>query len=164
MLTNKVEAKPMVQIDIEQWIPRDSELMYLDLKEFLFKEMILKETEFRELIDQKDWTEYQDKYTLIYVSNKAIIPQWAYLIIANKLQEVNSACIYKTERYKEDILLNIIQNKDFSEFQGKRLLIKGCSKEKISQQPYILLAQKLTTIVKALSFGESCSTVPLFKN
>ena len=164
MLTNKVEAKPMVQIDIEQWIPRESELKYLDLKEFLFKEMILKETEFREMVDQKDWTEFRDKYTLIHVSNKAIIPQWAYLIIANKLQEVNSICINKTERYKEDILLHIIQNKDFSEFHGKRLLIKGCSKEKISQQPYILLAQKLTPIVKALSFGESCSSVPLFKN
>lgn len=164
MLTNKIETKPIVQIDIEQWIPRDSELGVLDLKEFLFKEMILKEAEFREMIDQKDWTEYKDKFTLLFISNKAIIPQWAYLIIANKLQEVNSTSIMKTESYKEDILLHIIANKDYSEYLGKRLLIKGCGKEKISQRPYILLTQKLTPIVKALSFGESCSTVPLFKN
>ena len=164
MLTNKVEAKPIIQIDIEQWIPQESELKYLDLKEFLFKEMILKEAEFRELIDQKDWGEFRDKFTLLHISNRAIIPQWAYLIIANKLQKVNSICFLKTENYREEILIYIITNKDFSEYQGKRLLIKGCSKEKISQQPYILLTQKLTTVVKALSFGESCSTVPLFKN
>lgn len=164
MLTNKVEAKPIIQIDIEQWIPRESELCFLDLKEFLFKEMILKEAEFRELIDLKNWSDFKDKFTLLHISNRAIIPQWAYLIIANKLQEVNSKCFLKTENYKEEILMQIIANKDYSEYQGKRLLIKGCSKEKISQQPYILLTQKLTPIVKALSFGESCSTVPLFKN
>lgn len=164
MLTNKVEAKPIIQIDIEQWIPSESELMFLDLKDFLFKEMILKEAEFRELIDKKDWTVFRDKFTLLHISNKAIIPQWAYLIIANKLQEVNSTCILKTESYKEDILMHIIANKEYSEYKGKRLLIKGCSKEKISQKPYILLTQKLTPLVKALSFGESCSTVPLFKN
>jgi hypothetical protein len=164
MLKNKVEARPIIQIDIEQWIPRESELKYLDLKEFLFKEMILKEAEFRELIEQKNWSEYKDRFTLLHISNRAIIPQWAYLIIANKLQEVNSIGLLKTDTYKEDILMQIIANKDYSEYNGKRLLIKGCSKEKISQQPYILLTQKLTPIVKALSFGESCSTVPLFKN
>jgi Protein of unknown function (DUF2480) len=164
MLKNKVEARPIIQIDIEQWIPRESELKYLDLKEFLFKEMILKEAEFRELIEQKNWSEYKDRFTLLHISNRAIIPQWAYLIIANKLQEVNSIGLLKTDTYKEDILMQIIANKDYSEYNGKRLLIKGCSKENISQQPYILLTQKLTPIVKALSFGESCSTVPLFKN
>ena len=164
MLTNKVETKPIIQIDIEQWIPKESDLQFLDLKEFLYKEMILKEAEFRALIDKKDWQLYSNRYTLLYVSNRAIIPQWAYLIIANKLKEVNSICFMKTENYKEDILLYEIHAKDYSEFQGKRLLIKGCSREKLSLQPFILLAQKLTPIVKALSFGESCSTVPLFKN
>lgn len=164
MLTNKVEAKPIIQIDIEQWIPKDSEIHWLDIKEFLYKEMILKEAEFRDMVDKKDWKAYAVKPTIIYVSNKAIIPQWAYLIIANKLQEVGSVCILKTTHYKEDLLIHEIYRRDFSEYSGKRLLIKGCSKEQLSQQPYILLTQKLTPMVKALSFGESCSTVPLFKN
>ena len=164
MLTNKVETKPIIQIDLEQWIPKDISLASIDMKEFLFKEMILKEAEFRALIEDKDWSEYKGKICLLFISNKAIIPQWAYLIIANKLMEVNSPCILKTENYKEDVLLHVIQNRDYAEYSGKRLLIKGCSKVKLTQQPYILLIQKLTPIVKALSFGESCSTVPIFKN
>jgi len=164
MLTNKIEAKPIIQIDIEQWIPKESDLIFLDLKEFLFQEMILKEAEFRDLVDKKDWTIFGDKYTLLYISNHAIIPQWAYLIIANKLKEVESPCFIKSDHYKEEILMHFLHQKDFKEYEGKRLLIKGCGKEKLSQQPYILLTQKLTPIVKALSFGESCSTVPLFKN
>ncbi len=70
----------------------------------------------------------------------------------------------KTDNYREQILCDIINQKDYSEYEGKRLLVKGCSREKLSQQPYILLAQKLTPIVRALSFGEACSTVPIFKN
>jgi hypothetical protein len=164
MLENKVANKPIIQIDIEQWIPKDSDLNFLDLKEFLFKEMILKEAEFRAMVDEKDWTIFANKPTFIFISNRAIIPQWVYLIIANKLMEVNSTCLTKTENYKEQILCHIIANKDYSEYDAKRVLVKGCSREKLSQQPYILLAQKLTPIVRALSFGEACSTVPIFKN
>lgn len=164
MMENKVAQKSIIQLDIEQWIPKDSELNFLDIKEFLFKEMILKEAEFRALVDEKDWKIYADKPTFIFISNRAIIPQWAYLIIANKLMEVGSICRLKTENYKEDVLTYIIANKDYSEYQDKRVLVKGCSREKLSQQPYILLAQKLTPIVKAMSFGEACSTVPIYKN
>lgn len=164
MLENKVANKAIIQVDIEQWIPKDSDLNFLDLKEFLFKEMILKEADFRAMVEEKDWTIFKEKPTFIFISNRAIIPQWAYLIIANKLKEVNSICLLKTENYKEQILSQIIEARDYSEYQGKRVLVKGCSREKLSQQPYILLAQKLTPIVRALSFGEACSTVPIFKN
>jgi len=163
-MENKVENKPIIQLDIEKWIPNNNELCMMDLKQFLYKELILKESDFRQAIDEKDWSEYKDKYTLIYVSNKAIIPQWAYLIIANKLREVNSPCFLKTENYREDILMYILEHRDYSEYEKKRVLIKGCSQEKLSQMPYIRISQLLTPIVKALSFGESCSTVPIFKN
>lgn len=163
MLTNKVSAKPIIQIDIEQWIPKETDIVFIDLKDYLFKGLIIKEEEFRKQIDEKDWTEYKNKYTVVQVSNQAIIPQWAYLIIANKLSEVQSPCFIHTQNYKEVILSHIIQNKDYSEYKGKRLLVKGCSREKLSQQPFVLLTQKLTPIVKSLSYGESCSTVPVFK-
>lgn len=163
MLVNKTASKPIIQIDIEQWIPQSEDIVDLDLKEFLFKEMILKEAEFREMIDLRDWSSHRNKYTLIYISNRAIIPQWAYLIIANKLEEVGSTAFLKSENYKEQILLSIIETKDYEEYRTKRLLIKGCGREQLSMQPYILLTQKLTPIVKSLSFGESCSTIPLFK-
>lgn len=164
MLTNKVDNKPIIQIDLEKWIPADSELCFLDMKDFLFKEMILKESEFRSAIEDMDWTPYQNKMTLVHLSNKAIIPQWSYMIIANKLQEVNSSCIFKTENYKEEALIHIIHTKDMSEFEGKRVLVKGCGKIPLSPRPFILLAQKLSSIVRSLAFGESCSSVPLFKN
>ena len=60
MLTNKVETKPIIQIDLEQWIPKDISLASIDMKEFLFKEMILKEAEFRALIEDKEHLWRQD--------------------------------------------------------------------------------------------------------
>ncbi len=164
MLTNKVENKAIVQLNLESWIPKQSDILELDLKQFLFKELILKEAEFRQSIELFDWEVYRDKYTIVSISNKAIIPQWAFLLIAHKLHEVNSSVFSESGNIRENILIHIIEQKDLSEFEGKRVLIKGCGNENISNYPYILLTQRLVPIVKALSFGEACSMVPLFKN
>lgn len=164
MLTNKVENKPIVQIDLEQWIPKKSDILYLDLKQFLFKELVLKEVEFREEIEKFNWEDYRNKCVVVVVSNHAIVPQWAFLIISHKLQEVGSASFEQSENLKENLLVHSILSKDLSEYKEKRVLIKGCGNEKLSNYPYMILAQRLSPIVKALSFGESCSMVPLFKN
>ena len=164
MLQNKVENKPIIQIDLEQWIPKPFEVVELDLIPFLYKELILKETEFRELVEHFEWEKFRNKIAILSLSKSAIVPQWAYLIISHKLQEVNSPVFIQGENLKEKMLIHVIEQKDLSEFEGKRVLIKGCGREKLSNYPYTLLTQRLAPIVKALSFGESCSMVPLFKN
>jgi hypothetical protein len=42
-------------------------------------------------------------------------------------------------------------------------MIKGCSNKPVPEQALGLLAAKLTPIVKKLSYGEACSSVPLYK-
>jgi hypothetical protein len=164
MLTNKVENKPIVQIDIEKWIPGSDQIVSLDLKQFLFREMILKEADFRDQIEIFDWSIYSEKFVLIEVSNGAIVPQWAFLIIAQKLDLVQATAFSKSDNIREKILLHIIEQRDLSEYAGKRVLIKGCGKESLSHEPYVRLTQRMSPLVKALSFGEVCSTVPIFKN
>jgi len=164
MLTNKVESKPIIQIDIEKWIPSSDQIVSLDLKQFLFREMILKEADFRDQIEIFDWTIYSKKYVQIEVSNGAIVPQWAFLIITQKLGIVGATAFSKSDKIREMILLHLIEQRDLSEYAGKRVLIKGCGKESLSHEPYVRLTQRMSKIVKTLSFGEVCSTVPIFKN
>lgn len=164
MVENKVANKSIIQLDIETWIPQKEDIVHLDLKLFLFREMILKEKEFRELVEAHSWADYQGKYIILQNSKQAIIPQWAYMIIANKLYEVGGIAFVDEPSVREKILQHIIEHKDLSEYTDKRVLIKGCGNERLSNAPYLLLTHRLSSVVRALSFGESCSMVPLFKN
>lgn len=163
-LINKVVNKAIIQIDLEKWIPSPDQIMRLDIKQFLFKELVLKESEFREQVEQFHWATFAHKYVVLEISNNAIVPQWAYLIIAEKLAEVQASSFSDNANVREQILVHIILTKDLSEYQNKRILVKGCGQENLSNYPYILLTQRLKTIAKAFSFGESCSMVPIFKN
>lgn len=163
-LINKVEEKAIVQIDLEKWLPKSEEIALFDIKDFLFQGLILREKEYRESLDTLNWNIFKDKFTLIQCSNDAIIPQWAYLLVANELYKVNSVAFSKKDSLFEDVLLYKIAHINIEEYRNKRVLIKGCSSAKISIQPYIAISQILSPIVKAFSYGESCSMVPIFKN
>jgi hypothetical protein len=62
------------------------------------------------------------------------------------------------------IFHDIITNFNVEEFEGKPVIIKGCSNKPIPETAYILLIEKLQPLVKSIMFGEACSSVPLYKN
>ena len=53
-----------------------------DLKDYLFMELILKEKDFRAALKEHDFSQYQDKVLLVFCSADAIIPAWAYMLVA----------------------------------------------------------------------------------
>lgn len=163
-MENQVEKKAILQLDLESFYPKSDELAFLDIKDFLVQEWLLKESDFRLALENMNWQAFKEKHTLIFCSNDAIIPQWAYMLIAHYLEQVDSKAYFKKETFEEDVLISKIQNLSLEPYQNKRILIKGCSKKTISPYPYILITQKLNRIAKSVAFGESCSSVPLFKN
>jgi hypothetical protein len=130
----------------------------------LLQEWLLKEATFRVALENKDWEDFRNKYTLLYCSNDAIIPQWAYMLIAFYLQRVNSKVFLNVNLFEEEVMIAKIQIMDLLDYENKRILIKGCSKKNISPYPYSFITQRLTPVAKSVAFGESCSSVPLFKN
>ena len=53
---------------------------------------------------------------------------------------------------------------DFSIYKEVPVILKGCSKEEVPQEIYVLATQKLIPFAKSIMFGEACSAVPLFKS
>ena len=137
----------------------------IDLKDFLFQELILKEKDFREKIANLDVEDYKDAYVYIYNSADAIVPLWAYFLLTAKLTETAKKIVFGNREDLEVLLMhNAVQTYDFTEMIGKRVLVKGCSDESIPENAYIELVQQLKPLVKSLMFGEACSNVPIFKN
>lgn len=163
-IRNKVAESGLMNFDLTDLIPRGPR-KGIDLKDFLFMEMILKEKDFREKVAALDAEEYRDAYVYIYNSADAIVPLWAYFLITAKLSPVTRKVVFGNLEDLEVILMhNAVQNHDFSEMRGKRVLVKGCSDKEIPENAYIELVEQLQPIVKSLMFGEACSNVPILKN
>lgn len=163
-IKNKVAESGLVNFDLSELSPKGKRIG-IDLKDFLFMEMILKEKDFREKVSEIDIEIYRDAYVYIYCSVDAIIPIWAYFLITSKLTGIARKLVFGTKKDLETLLMHeALENHDFSELEEKRVLVKGCSEEEIPENAYIELVEKLKPIVKSLMFGEACSNVPIFKN
>ena len=86
-IINKVAESGLITIDLEKFYPK-GETMVFDLKDYLFMGMILKEKEFREALKKQDWEKFRDKNVAVTCTADAIIPVWAYMLIATYLQPV----------------------------------------------------------------------------
>jgi hypothetical protein len=127
-------------------------------------ELILKEKEFRAMLDQDQWNQYQNKWVVITCSVDAIIPMWAYMLVVSKLVGVASDIHVgdETAAQKNAIIENI-SKLDASKYLDKRVVVKGCGDKEIAAYAYVEISKKLMPVVKSLMYGEPCSTVPVFK-
>ena len=163
-IKNKVAESGLVNFDISDLLPKGKR-MGIDMKDFLWEGLILKEKDFREKIKNIDTEQYKDAFVHIYCSEDTIIPLWAYFLITAKIADSAKKTIFGNRENLEIILMHdAIQNYNFSELKDKRVLVKGCSDFAIPENAYVELVEKLKPLVKSLMFGEACSNVPIFKN
>ncbi|MDC8105533.1 DUF2480 family protein [Chryseobacterium sp. B21-037] len=163
-IRNKVNESGLVNFDLATLLPKGTR-KGIDLKDFLFQEMILKEKEFRAQVAAINTDEYSDAYIYIYNSADAIVPLWAYFVLTAKLTDVAKKIVFGNREDLEVILMhNAIQTYDFDDLRDKRVLVKGCSDKEIPENAYVELVEQLKPIVKSLMFGEACSNVPILKN
>jgi hypothetical protein len=162
-IVNKVATSGLITIDLEQYYPKE-EIILFDIKPYLFMELILKEKNFREALQQTDWLQYKNKIVAITCSTDAIIPAWAYMLIASYLQLLAQDIILgsREEAIKQTILKKINEIV-VSEFQGTRVIIKGCGDVNIDAAAYMEITKMLLPVVKSIMYGEACSNVPVYK-
>ena len=160
---NKVSESGIVTIDLETYFPKE-QIMVFDIKQYLFMELILKEKDFRQALKELDTEPYKNKITAITCSADAIIPMWAYMLIASELQPVAKIVILgNEEEARKKILIKNIQQINIEEFIDKRMVIKGCGETAIPEEAYLEITNLLRPVAKSIMFGEPCSTVPVYK-
>jgi hypothetical protein len=162
-IVNRVAASALVSIDLADWYPKE-EIVLFDLKPLLFREMILKEAEFRAALQGMDWSSYQGKILAVTCSTDAIIPQWAYMLIAvHAAAYVKGLVMGDEQMAAQQTLLDRIRALDVQEYSDKRVVIKGCGDLPIGAAVYMEISRRLQPVVKSIMYGEPCSTVPVFK-
>jgi hypothetical protein len=163
VIRNKVAESGLITLDPEKYYPIQVPLTF-DLKDFLFREMLLREKDFRESMDQHNWSQYRDAHVVIFCSSEAIIPLWAYMLVSAKLMGIAGKITVGSvkEAIKSDFLERI-HSIDRQAFADKRVIIKGCGEKEIQPYVYEAFASHLLPVVKSLMYGEPCSTVPIYK-
>ncbi|MGV4414473.1 DUF2480 family protein [Chryseobacterium sp. T1] len=164
-IRNKVaENTSLVNFDLSSLMPKGQKLG-IDLKDFLYQGLILREKDYREKIANIDIEQYRDTFVYVFCSEDTIIPLWAYFLISARLTDVTKKIVFGSREDLNVLLMhNAIKTYDYSKLKDKRVLVKGCSDEEIPNNAYIELVEQLKPIAKTLMFGEACSNVPIFKN
>jgi len=162
-LVNRVAASSLETINLEQFFPKE-EIAIFDIKDYLFKELILKEKDFRIALKEHDWTQYKHKTLLINCSTNAIIPIWSYMLVTAYASEYTNQIFQGTkEAYFQAAYSKALQTADWSIYEGKPVVIKGCSDKPVPLSAYVELTRLLQPIARSIMFGEPCSTVPIYK-
>jgi len=162
-IINKVDKSGIIQLNPEEWRPEGQRLGF-DMKNHLFQGLALREKEFREFIKNNDWSIYSNAFVYIHCSANAIVPTWAYMLVASELQGMAKTVGWGSLQDLEDeLLIKAINNLPEEEFTDARVIVKGCSNNAIGDRVYMALTLKLKPLVKNLMFGEACSAVPVFK-
>lgn len=163
-IINTVAQKAIISLDLEDLFPKPEEVRSIDLKDFLYKELLLKEAEFRAQIKATDWAQYIGQYVSIYCSTNAIVPMWAYMIISAEIAAYAKEVVCAPPAHAAEILLyRNIAGLDMSPYENQRVVVKGCGDRQVPEAAYVQIAQQLAKVARAVSFGEPCSMVPVFK-
>ncbi len=163
-IVNKVALSALYTLDLEDYYPRE-EIVLFDLKPLLFREMILKEKEFRLSLQSIDWSSYQGKILAVTNTADAIIPLWAYMLIAVNAQPFVKDIVMGDEQTAlQQVFLSNIRGIDVEELRDKRVIVKGCGDKPVGGFAYMEIARRLRPVVKSILYGEACSNVPVFKN
>jgi Protein of unknown function (DUF2480) len=161
-IINKVAESGLLQYDLEGLYTEGERVMF-DLKGWLFEELILKEKDFREAVKNHDWSRYQDAFVAITCTADAIVPTWAFMLVAVQLQPFAKKIVMgNLQKLEEQLFQEAISKLDPETFRNQRVVIKGCG-GKVPVSAYVDFTDFLRPLAKSILYGEPCSTVPVYK-
>lgn len=162
-IVNKVANSALITFNLEDYYESGDRIL-LDIKDQLYEGLVLREKDFRDFIKNHNWSQYENKLVAITCSTDAIVPTWAYMLLAIALKPFAKRVIFgsllelEIENYR-----NALAKIQWSAFKDAKVVIKGCSKVDVPVAIYVEVVNQLKPYAGSLMFGEPCSTVPLFK-
>ena len=86
------------------------------------------------------------------------------MLVVSYLQPFAKEIVFGDEKnLVKTILLKNLSLIKTENFDGKRVVIKGCGDIEIPEAAYVEITNKLRPFVKSIMYGEPCSTVPVYK-
>lgn len=162
-IINRVANSPIITFNLEDYYHRGERVVY-DIAQNLFQGLILREKGFRQFVKDHDWTQYQDKNVSLMCSEDAIVPTWAYMLLATKIEPYANNVVFGDESLLEYALFKeALSRVDLEAFKDCPVVIKGCGDLPVPESAYVEITKLIRPHAKSIMYGEPCSTVPLYK-
>lgn len=162
-IVNRVASSSLITFDLEEHY-QTGERVVIDLKEQLFQGLILREKDLRDFVKSHNWLQYENKFVAITCSADAIIPTWAFMLVAMAVNPHAKQVVLGTlKQLEEKIFSEKLREINWSEYVNAKVVIKGCSKISVPESAYVEVVNRLRPLASSIMFGEACSTVPLYK-
>ncbi|OWP61851.1 hypothetical protein CDA63_17355 [Hymenobacter amundsenii] len=160
---NRVAQSALITLNLEEFIHPGERVVY-DIKDNLFQGLMLREKDFRAFVKDHDWSQYDGQNVAIICSVDAIVPTWAYMVLAGKLQDHAHRYVFgDLAALEQDLFHEAIAGLDAEQYRDAKLVIKGCGEKPVPTYAYVAIMQKLLPVASSVMYGEPCSTVPLYK-
>ena len=162
-IVNRVEKSGLLTIDLQDYL-KDIKTRVIDLKDYLFQGLVLKEKDFRGALKTLDTSQFKKAVVLITCTADAIIPSWAYMLLMSKLSRITQSIAIGNESDLERVLIDhAISKIIFSDYADAKVVVKGCGSVQQRDYAYAKLTQAILPYVASVMYGEPCSTVPVYK-
>jgi len=163
-IINRVTNSSLITFDLEEYYQPGDRIL-IDIKDQLYEGLILKEKDFRAYIKTTDWSVFKNKLVAIHCSADAIIPTWAYMLVAIALKPYAKVIEFGTlEQLEQKLYDTALAKINWEQYRNEKVIVKGCSKVNVPTSAYVKAVSELQPLASSLMFGEACSTVPLFKS
>ena len=162
-IINKVKANTKLQtLDLAKLFHDATPVAKLDIKDFLHMGLLLKEADFRKHLEDHDWSQYEGKYLSVFCSTDAIIAPWAWMLLTSHAASHAKEVFHLTPKeVSHELYRRNVENHDWSQYQDKFILLKGCGDIHVPDSTYLLTTNKLLGTAKKIMYGEACSFVPV---
>jgi hypothetical protein len=162
-IINRVAQSALVSFDLEEYY-HAGERLVVDIKDNLYMGLMLREKDFREYVKEHDWTQYAGKNIAITCTADAIVPTWAYMLLATKLVPYAHMVVFGTAEELESALFReALAKVNLEQFRDAKVIVKGCSNFPVPVSAYVEITRLLSPVVASIMYGEPCSNVPIYK-
>ena len=162
-IINRVAESDIEVFNLEDlWDGRPVE--ELDISQFLLEGLVLREKDFRESVKGYDWKAFRDSHVAVTCSTDAIVPTWAYMLIASKLDGIAASVAVGSESdLIRDHYARVLDAFDWSRYADAIVVVKGCGSGTVPENAYLLATARLKSVARKLMYGEPCSSVPIWR-
>ncbi len=161
-IVNRVAESAIETLDLAALAP--PEPAAFDLAPHLHRGLVLREREFRQALKGTDWSAYADADVAVFCSADALVPTWAYMLVAARLDGVAASVAVGTpDEVRRDRLVAALAGVDWERYRDAPVVLKGCGNDLVPLDAFVQATRRLQGVAGKVMYGEPCSSVPVWR-
>ena len=161
-ITNRVAESAVETLDLAALAPAEDAVAF-DLAPFLYRGLVLREREFRQSLKEHDWTPYAGRDVAVFCSADALVPTWAYMLVASKLEAAASVTAATPDEVRRARFAEVLAAHDWTRYAGAPVVLKGCGTGAVPLDAFVQATRRLQGVASKVMYGEPCSSVPVWR-